>query len=109
MLTTTYTLDPAGELTQLTLPDSSYLYLYYDHAHRLTDITDADNNEIEYTLDALGDKTEIDTYNTSDVLERQHSATFDALGRMLTDVGGVGQTTTFTYDPNGNASPSPTR
>ena len=49
-------LDPAGELTQLTLPDSSYLSYDYDHAHRLTNISDADNNEIEYTLDALGDQ-----------------------------------------------------
>ncbi len=66
MLTTYYTLDPAGELTQLTLPDSSYLSYQYDHAHRLTNIFDADDNEIEYTLDALGDKTAIDTYNASD-------------------------------------------
>ncbi len=64
---------------------------------------------IDYTLDALGDKTQINTYDPSDILERQHSATFDALGRMLTDVGGVGQTTTYTYDKNGNRSPSPTR
>lgn len=102
VLTTTYTLDPVGELTELTLPDNSYLSYIYDPAHRLTDVIDADNNEIEYTLDALGDKTQIDTYNSSDTLVRQHSATFDALGRMLTDVGGEGQTTSYSYDPNGN-------
>ena len=34
--------------------------------------------------------------------KRQHTATFDALGRMLTDVGGQSQTTSFTYDNNGN-------
>ena len=102
VLTTTYTLNPVGELTELTLPDNSYLSYIYDPAHRLTDITDADDNEIEYTLDALGDKTQIDTYNSSDTLVRQHSATFDALGRMRTDVGGEGQTTSYTYDPNGN-------
>jgi len=102
VFTTTYTLDPVGQLTELTLPDNSYLSYSYDHAHRLTDITDADNNEIEYTLDALGDRTQADTYNSSDTLVRQHSATFDALGRMLTNVGGVGQTTSYSYDPNGN-------
>lgn len=102
VLNTIYTLDAAGELTELTLPDSSYLSYTYDTAHRLTDIDDADDNEIEYTLDALGGKTQTDTYNSSAALVRQHSATFDALGRMLTDVGGVGQTTVYTYDPNGN-------
>jgi YD repeat-containing protein len=33
-----------------------------------------------------------------------HTATFDTLGRKLTDVGGMGQTTTFAYDSNGNVS-----
>jgi RHS repeat-associated protein len=101
--TTTYTIDPASELTKVTLPDNSYLAYAYDTAHRVTKTTDTLGNYIQYTLDALGDKTETNTYNSSSTLERQHSATFDALGRMLTDVGGVGQTTTYTYDKNGNA------
>jgi RHS repeat-associated protein len=101
--TTTYTIDPASELTKVTLPDSSYLAYGYDTAHWVTKTTDTLGNYIQYSLDALGDKTQINTYNSSSTLERQHSATFDALGRMLTDVGGVGQTTTYTYDPNGNA------
>jgi YD repeat-containing protein len=36
-------------------------------------------------------------------IQRQHSDSFDALGRVLHDIGGVGQTTTLAYDPNGNA------
>lgn len=103
VLTTTYTIDPASELTKVTLPDNSYLAYGYDTAHRVTKITDELGNYVQYTLDALDDQTQIYTYNSSSTLERQHSATFDALGRMLTDVGGVGQTTTYTYDPNGNA------
>jgi RHS repeat-associated protein len=101
--TTTYTYDATGDLTKTTLPDSSYIANTYDTAHRLTKQTDALGNYVAYTLDALGDKTQSNIYNSSATLERQHSATFDALGRMLTDVGGVsGQTTTFTYDKNGN-------
>lgn len=102
LLTTTYTIDPTGELSKLTLPDSSYLAYGYDTAHRLTQITDTLGNYIKYTLDALGDRTASNIYNSSSTLERQHSATFDALGRILTDVGGESQTTTYGYDPNGN-------
>ncbi len=101
--TTTYTYDATGDQTKTTLPDGSYIANAYDTAHRLTKKTDALGNYIAYTLDALGDKTQSNIYNSSATLERQHSATFDALGRILTDVGGVsGQTTTFTYDKNGN-------
>jgi RHS repeat-associated protein len=102
-LTTSYTIDPTGELNKTTLPDGSFLSYVYDTAHRVTSVTDALSNSLQYTLDALGDKTQINTYDSSSHLDRQHSATFDALGRMLTDVAGVGQTTTYSYDKNGNA------
>ena len=103
-LTTTWTYDNAGNLTQVTLPDSSYLSYTYDNAHRVTTITNALGEYISYMLDYLGDRMASNTYNSSATLKRQHSATFDALGRILTDVGGVsGETTTYTYDPNGNA------
>jgi YD repeat-containing protein len=35
-------------------------------------------------------------------IQRQHSDNFDALGRVLRDIGGVGQTTGYAYDPDGN-------
>ena len=101
--TTTYTYDAAGNLTKTTLPDSSYLANTYDTAHRVTQVTDALGNYAAYTLDALGDHTQENTYTAGAALTKQHSATFDALGRILTDVGGVGQTTTYTYDANGDA------
>jgi RHS repeat-associated protein len=100
--TTTRTYDPAGNLTKVTLPDNSFSAYTYDTAHRVTQVADALGNYVKYTLDGLGDKTQINTYSSTNTLTRQHSDTFDALGRMLTDVGGVGQTTTFTYDNNGN-------
>ncbi|MDP9127106.1 MAG: DUF6531 domain-containing protein [Pseudomonadota bacterium] len=103
-LTTTYLYDSAGELTKTTLPDGSYIANSYDNAHRLTRVTNANSEYINYTLDALGDRTATNTYNASSTLKRSHSATFDALGRMLTDVGGMSQTTTYAYDNNGNAT-----
>ena len=101
--TTTYTYDKAGELTQTTLPDSSYLVNTFDTAHRITQVTDAIGNYTNYTLDALGDRTATDVYHYYGSLYAQHGGTFNALGRLLVDTGGRSQTTTYTYDTNGNA------
>jgi len=102
-LTTTWSYDAAGNLVKTTLPDSSALTNTYDAAHRLTGITDLLGQSTNYTLDALGDRTQTKTANASAVVQLQHSRTFDALGRVLEDIGGVGQITSFTYDSNGNA------
>ena len=99
---TYYNRDPTGELSQLFPPDGAYRNYTYDTAHRLTKITDPWSNYIQFTLDALSDTTQAEIESGSTVY-KNHTATFDALGRTLTDVGGVGQTTTFTYDKDGNA------
>jgi RHS repeat-associated protein len=101
-LVTTWTHDAAGNLTSFEKPDGSTLSYAYDTAHRLTTVTDLPGNTINYTLDALGDRTATQVKNTGGTVKESHSATFDALGRKLTDVGGMSQTTTFTYDANGN-------
>ena len=100
--TTTNTYDPAGNLTSVQLPDNPKLTYGYDTAHRLISITDLFGNATTYTLDALGDITLTKLSNPQGTLTRQHSGVFDALGRVLQDIGGVGQTTTYTYDKNGN-------
>jgi RHS repeat-associated protein len=102
-LVTTYTHDPANQLTAVKLPDSSKLTYGYDTAHRLKTITDLLGNSVNYTLDALADKTLIQVKNPSGTVKQSHSGTFDALGRVLTDVGGMSQTTTYTWDKNSNA------
>jgi len=102
-LTTKYSYDPASNLLSVTLPDGSALANTYDAAHRLTGIADLFANRIAYTLDADGNRINIAASNTGGTIARQHSATFDALGRLLHDVGGVGQTTAYGYDANGNA------
>jgi len=101
--TTAFTYDAAGNLTKTTLPDGSALTNTYDTAHRLTTITDLFHQNVDYTLDALGDRTQTNLTAVGNRIQRQHSDSFDALGRVLQDIGGVGQTTAFAYDPNGNA------
>ncbi|MEO8164570.1 MAG: hypothetical protein ABI619_04160, partial [Betaproteobacteria bacterium] len=49
--TTLYDYDFAGQLTKVTLPDSSYLQYTNDPAHRLTQVQDNLGNKIVYTLD----------------------------------------------------------
>lgn len=101
-LTTTYTYDAARNLTGVALPDGSTLTSTYDAAHRLVATADLFNQQMEYSLDAFGDRSQTLVLDTDSNPTRRHSASFDALGRMLNDVGGGGQTTTYTYDSNGN-------
>lgn len=101
-LTTSITYDSAGNLTRTTLPDGSYLSYGYDDAHRMTSITNPLSETQGITYDSAGNVTQTLWKNASAVTKRQHTATFDALGRMLHDVGGEGQTTAYTYDSNSN-------
>ena len=101
-LTTSFTYDSAGNLTKTTLPDSSYLAYGYDNAHRVTSITNSSGESQGITYDSAGNVTQTLWKNASSVTKRQHTATYDALGRTLTDVGGMSQSTAFTYDKNGN-------
>jgi YD repeat-containing protein len=101
-LTTAFSYDSAGNLTKTTLPDNSYLSYGYDAAHRVTSITNALSESQGITYDSAGDVTQQLWKNASSVTKRQHTATFDALGRMLTSVGGQSQTTSYSYDKNGN-------
>jgi len=99
---TTWTYDSAGNLTETTLPDNSSITNAYDDAHRPVKITDADGNYTSYTLDANGDRTETDVYNSSGTPTMKRKATYDALGRVLTETGGGGESVAKTYDANGN-------
>ncbi|MFZ0745598.1 MAG: DUF6531 domain-containing protein, partial [Terracidiphilus sp.] len=99
---TSYGYDAAENLTSVRQPDGSGLSYTYDSAHRLTAITDLFGQKISYTLDALGDPTATNVLNASSTVTSQHSNTFDALGRMLKDIGAASQTSSFAYDPVGN-------
>ncbi len=101
-LTTSYTYDSAGELTKRTLPDSSYLSYGYDNAHRMTSITNALGETSAITYNSAGEATQTLWKNSSGVTKRSHTATYDALGRLLTSVGGQSQSTSYTYDSNSN-------
>ncbi len=101
-LTTTWNHDAAGNLIQWRPQDGYYLSYGYDAAHRLTSITNANGELMPLTLDANGDVTQTLWQTAAPTTLRTHTASFDAIGRQLTDVGGMSQTTTYGYDSQGN-------
>ncbi|TXH65378.1 MAG: RHS repeat protein [Lysobacteraceae bacterium] len=90
--------DPVGTVHRVTLPDGGGARFSYDPAQRLTAITDAAGNRITYTLNAAGQHTREDTRDASGALLRTLSATYDALGRMQTQVDADQHSTRLDYD-----------
>jgi YD repeat-containing protein len=99
---THYTYDGVGQLKTVTVPSGAIYTYTYDPAHRLTDIADNLGNHIHYTLDVMGNRTQEQTFDSSNTLARTHSRSFDALNRLYQDIGAINQTTTYAYDANGN-------
>lgn len=100
--TTRYTYDGVGQLLTVTAPGGAVYTYTYDAAHRLTGIADNLGNRISYTLDAMGNRTKEQTFDSTGTLVQTHSRVFDALNRLYQDIGAVNQTTTYAYDANGN-------
>jgi RHS repeat-associated protein len=103
--TTSFTYWLTGLLKRVTLPDASYLQYTYDDAHRLVRIEDGEGNRIEYTLDALGNRTAEEAYDPSGTLSRTQTQVFNNLGQLWKQIGAAGTstvTTAFGYDLDGN-------
>lgn len=99
---TLYTYDGAGQLTHVTLPGGAAYTYTYDAAHRLIQIADAQNNRLVYTLDNAGNRTKEELFDAANNKTQTRSRVFDSLSRLQQDIGAVNQTTTYTYDANGN-------
>jgi RHS repeat-associated protein len=89
-------------LLSTTLPDGSSLLNAYDNAHRLISVTDLFNQSIAYVLDPAGHRTQATVLDAGGNPQRTRSKKFDTLARLLNDIGGAGQSTTFAYDAVGN-------
>ena len=102
---TSFTYWPTGLLKKATLPDGSYLEYTYDAAHRLTGVNDAEGNRIEYTLDAMGNRTAEQSFDPSNALTRTRTQVFNTLNQLQKTLGAAGTpavTTECAYDNNGN-------
>ena len=84
---TTYDYDGVGQLTKVTMPDSSYIQYTYDGAHRLTQLQDGLGNKIVYTLDAMGNRIKEEARDPSNNLARTRQQVYDSLNRLHQTVG----------------------
>ncbi len=103
--TTSYSYWPTGLVKLVTLPDSSTILFSYDNAHRLNTITDGLGNYIQYTLDALGNHTADNVYDSTGTLRLTHTRQFNSLSQLAKDINAANTsyvTTTFDYDAQGN-------
>jgi RHS repeat-associated protein len=88
-------------VTQITEPDGSFLAYGYDAANRLVRVADALEERIDYTLDALGNRTLEQIHGPGGAaLAKTQSRVFDVLSRLFKSIGAAGQTTTYGYDSN---------
>ncbi|QOJ24279.1 MAG: RHS repeat protein [Gammaproteobacteria bacterium] len=99
---TRYQYDGVGQLQKITLPDGSFLSYTYDAAHRLTAIADNLGNRVQYTLDAMGNRTKEELFDPLNNLTKTQQRGFDALNRLWKDTGAQSQTTQYQYDAQGN-------
>jgi len=109
--TTSLTYWPYGEVKTLTDPDSVTTTFVYDGAHRLTDIYDAQSNDLHYTLNAAGQKTGEQVITASGTTVQSKTSNFNPLGQLTAVIDGLGKTVfsaTFgdSYDGNGNLTHS---
>jgi YD repeat-containing protein len=102
--TTIYTYDNAGQLTQVTLPDTSFLSYTYDAAHRMTGISDNLGNRIAYTLDAMGNRTQEQVFDPTNALAQTRSRVYNNLNELSQELGAQSQTTQYAYDNQGNVT-----
>ncbi|MGH7603207.1 MAG: hypothetical protein ACRENK_04320 [Gemmatimonadaceae bacterium] len=101
---TAYEYDSVGQLTKITLPDSSYLTYSYDAAHRMTGMQDNLGNHIAYTLDAMGNRTQEQVFDPASTLAQTRSRVFNNLNRLFQEIGAASQTTQYAYDNQGNVT-----
>src|SRR5690348_6537941 len=70
-----------------------------DGAHRLVRVSNGFDERIDYTLDALGNRTLEQIHGPGGAaLAKTQSRVFDVIGRLFQSIGAAGQTTTYGYD-----------
>jgi len=105
--TTSLTYWPYGAVKTITDPDGVTTTFTYDGAHRLTDISDAQGNDLHYTLDASGNKTGEQIRTASGTTVKNLTRQFNALGQLTAVIDGLAHTVfsasaSNSYDANGN-------
>jgi len=106
--TTGFEHDAIGQITKVTRGDGSWLAYTWSAARRLTQISNNLGEVVEYTYDAMGNRTSQRMKDASGKLAQQQTWAYDELGRLLRAVGAEGQTHKYGYDLNDNPTLSRT-
>lgn len=94
-----------GLVRKITDPTTASIRFSYDAAQRLTYLTDADDNKVNFELDSAGNRTKERVLKAPNLDEiRLLKRTFNVLGQLesQSDADTTPHTSTFTYDENGN-------
>lgn len=94
--------DIVGQLTSTTDGLGRITTYTYDEARRLTEITNSQNQTMHFTHDVMGNVTKTEYKDSSGNVEFFEDAAFDALGRLMTATGALGQDTNLRYDEEDN-------
>ncbi len=106
--TTSFIYTAYGAVQTVTDPDNVTVTYGYDTAHRLTTVTDAQGNYVQYTLDAAGNRTAENTYAAgSSTASRTLTRQFNTLGQLTKLIDGLNHTVfdasaSGNYDANNN-------
>ncbi|MCO7555218.1 RHS repeat-associated core domain-containing protein [Metapseudomonas otitidis] len=100
--TTAFEHDAIGQITRVTRADGCWLAYTWDDARRLTRITNNLGEQVEFDLDAMGNRTAQRIKDATNNLTQQQQWVYDELGRLLRSVGANGQTHSQQYDLNDN-------
>jgi len=100
--TTVYDYDAAGQLKTLTTPDNIILTYGYDAAHDLRSITDNLGNQIEYSYDLKGNRTDEFIYDSTGTIAKTVQTVYDQRNHVKTLNHGGFFITRFIHDAVGN-------
>ena len=102
-LLTQFSYDNVGQLTQVTMPDNSFIGYAYDAAHRLVQISNAAGDKLVYTLDLMGNRTKEEVFDAGNTVVQRKNRVFDSLSRLATELNAANTAiVSYTYDNNGN-------
>lgn len=101
-LTTTMTYLPTGLLSSVAQPNGYVVNYTYDAAHRLTGWSDNRGNSGTYVLDGMGNRTSEQTKDAAGNVAFALSRSINAINRVASETVGGNQSTSYTYDANGD-------
>ena len=91
-----FTYNSSGLLTSMSLPLGRTVTYGHDSSNQLTSVKDAAGGVTSYTYDSAGLLATVTDQNGHQVV----SNTYDAQGRVISQVNTLGKTAAFSYDPS---------